>query len=236
MTGSGNHPGLGYVLINGMFFLVILFCAATAQALTLDEALTRMDQNATTFKSMSAGIRQLSHTAVINEDNVSTGTVRMKRSKKQAQVLVEFTAPDPKSVGLSGTKAELYYPKLQTVEEYDLGKNKEMVEKFLAVGFGASGKELKAEYNLRALGEESVNGGKALRVELIPKSPQVARQFPKIQLWISEANGYPVQQKLHQTGDDYMTVTYSDVKINPSLPDSAYKLNIPKGTKRVNPK
>jgi len=141
MTGPGNQQGFGYVLTSGMFFLVILFCAATAQAAaTLDEVLARMDQNAATFKSMSANVRQLSHTAVINEDNASSGTVRMKRNKKEAQVLVEFTEPDPKSVSLSGTKAELFYPKLQTVEEYDLGRNKEMVEKFRRLASELRGK------------------------------------------------------------------------------------------------
>ena len=219
-----------------MLFIALLFYTVAAQAATLDEALARMDQNSATFRSMSASIRQLSHTAVINEDNVSTGTIRMKRSRKEAQVLVEFTSPDPKSVALSGTKAELFYPKLQTVEEYDLGKNRELVEKFSALGFGASGKEMKAEYTLRELGEEAVNGGKTLKVELTPKSPQVARQYSKIELWISDANGYPAQQKLYQSGGDYMLVTYSDVKINPALPDGAFKLNLPKGTKRVNAK
>ena len=74
--------------------------------------LARMDQNAQTFKSMNANLRQVSHNAVINEDEVSTGAIRMKRSKKEAQVVVEFTAPEPKGVALSGTKAEMYYPKL----------------------------------------------------------------------------------------------------------------------------
>jgi outer membrane lipoprotein-sorting protein len=159
----------------------------------------------------------------------------MKRSKREAQVLVDFTAPDPKSMAVSGTKAEIYYPKLQTVEEYDLGKNRDMVEKFLAIGFGASGKDLQADYSLRELGEEAVNGEKTVRLELTPKSAKVAQQFPKIELWISESSGYPIQQKFHQTGGDFMLATYSDIKINPSLPDSAFKLNIPKGVKRVFP-
>jgi len=29
--------------------------------------------------------------------------------------------------------------------------------------------------------------------------------------------------------------TYSDLKINPSLPDLAFKLNVPRGVKRVYP-
>jgi outer membrane lipoprotein-sorting protein len=232
----GTHPARVYVLRNSMCFAILTLCAAPLFALTpLEQALARMDRNAATFRSMSSNLRQLSHTAVINEDNVSTGTIRMRRMKRDAQVVVEFTAPDPKSVALSGTKAEIFYPKLNTVEEYDLGKNKDMVEKFLALGFGASGKDLQADYTLSESGQEALNGEKALHVELTPKSRNVAQQFPKIELWISEASGYPVQQKMHQTGGDYMMATYSDIQINPTLPDSAFKLSLPRGVKRVHP-
>ena len=75
-----------------------------------------------------------------------------------------------------------------------------------------------------------VDGEKAARLELIPKDKQVRQQFPKIELWISEAKDYPVQEKLYQTGGDYMLITYSDVVINPSLPDSAFKLNSSEGS------
>ena len=219
-----------------MLFAIALACAASlSSAATLEGVLARMDQNAATFKAMKAKLRWVKHTAVINEDDVSSGTVAMKRSKREAQVLVEFILPDPKSVALSGTKAELYYPKMQTVEQYDLGKNKDMVEKFFALGFGAAGKDLKADYSLRDLGLETVNGEKATRLELIPKSKPVLQRFPKFELWMSEATGYPAQQKLHEPGGDYAMLVYSDVNINPPLPDSAYKLNLPKGVKRVFP-
>src|SRR6185369_5842720 len=129
---------------------------------------------------------------VIKEDNVSEGVVHMKRSRREAQFLAEFTSPEPKAFALSGAKVELYYPKLKSVEEYDLGKNR--VEKYLALGFGASGKELKSDYELKELGVETVNGEKTARLQMIPKSAQVLQQFPKIELWISEASGYPAQQ------------------------------------------
>jgi outer membrane lipoprotein-sorting protein len=210
---------------------MLLFAALSGNgaAQTLDELLARMDQNAMTFKSMSAKLRYMSYVAVIKESTVSTGTLTMKRSRREAMVLVDFTEPDPKTVAVAGTKVAIYLPKLQTVEEYDLGKS---VEKYLALGFGASGKELKADYTLQELGADAVNGQKAMRLELIPKSKEVLKQLPRIELWISAATGYPIQQKLHQTGGDYMLATYSDVVINPHLPDSAYKLNLPKGVKK----
>ncbi len=210
---------------------MLLFAAlpGNAAAQTLDELLARMDQNAMSFKSMSAKLRYMSYVAVIKEGTVSTGTLTMKRSRREAMVLVDFTEPDPKTVAVAGTKVAIYLPKLQTVEEYDLGKS---VEKYLALGFGASGEELKADYTLQELGADTVNGQKAMRLELIPKSKEVLKQLPRIELWISAATGYPIQQKLHQTGGDYMLATYSDVVINPRLPDSAYKLNLPKGVKK----
>jgi len=215
-----------------MIVLFMLFFAAlpgNGAAQTLDELLARMDQNAMTFKSMSAKLRYMSYVAVIKESTVSTGTLTMKRSRREAMVLVDFIEPDPKTVAVAGTKVAIYLPKLQTLEEYDLGKS---VEKYLALGFGASGKELKADYTLQELGADTVNGQKAMRLELIPKSKEVLKQLPRIELWISAATGYPIQQKLHQTGGDYMLATYSDVVINPHLPDSAYKLNLPKGVKK----
>src|SRR5438105_4699196 len=126
--------GAGYTLL----FFPALLIGAPAQP--LDQVLARMDRNAATFKSMKANLKHVSHVAVINEDNVSTGTMSMKRSKREVVALVEFTAPDPKAVALSGSKVEIYYPKLQTVEEYDIGKN--LVEKYLVLGFGSSGKDL----------------------------------------------------------------------------------------------
>jgi outer membrane lipoprotein-sorting protein len=216
-------------------FAAMLLCAgAVAKAATLDQILARMDQNAAKFKSVTAMIRQDSYIAVVKTNEVSTGTFRMKRTKRDALVLVDFTEPDPKTVAFSGTKVEIYYPKLKQVEVYNLGSH-DIVEKYLALGFGASGEDLKADYSIRALGAESVNGTPANRLELIPKSKQILQLFLKIELWVSDATGYPVQDKFYKTGGDYLTITYSDVVINPTLPDSAFRLNVPKGVQRVFP-
>ena len=213
----------------------VLFCtAAGARAATLDQILAKMDQNAAKFKSVTAKVRWIAYIAVIKEENASTGTLRMKRTKRDVSALVEFTAPDPKSVAVSGSKLEIYYPKMKTIEEYSLG-GREVAEKYLALGFGASGNDLKADYNIKEAGTEQMNGEKVTRLELIPKSEKVLQQFPKIELWISDATGYPVQEKFFQSGGDYTLIVYSDVTINPSLPDSSFKLNPPKGVQRVSP-
>jgi outer membrane lipoprotein-sorting protein len=215
----------------------LAFCAVYpggAKAESLEQTLARMDKSADGFKSMKANVRHVSHLNVINEDTVSIGTTSLKRTKRDVRILVHFTSPDDKSVGVSGTKVEMYLPKLQTVQEYNVS-SRDMVEKYLALGFGASGSDLKSDYDIKAMGDEIVGGEKAARLELTPKTKQVRQQFPTIELWISETKGYPVQEKFHQSGGDYMLITYSDIVINPSLPDSEFKLTVPKGVKRVFP-
>ena len=201
----------------------------------LDAVLARIDSAGAAFHGMSANLRHLSHTAVINEDSVDSGTVLLKRPKpRDMRMLVNFTLPDPKTVTFQGRKVDIYYPKIQTVQEFDVGGNKDLLEQFFLLGFGTSRADLENNYNIRFLGPETLDGKQTERLELIPKSKAVLEHLKKFELWISDS-GYPIQQKFYLPGSDYMLMTYSDMKINPDLPDTALKLHVPKNVKREYP-
>jgi outer membrane lipoprotein-sorting protein len=224
--------------MNRVYAAALLLCTTLAgdlRAQTLEKLLTRMDQNAASFKSMSAKVKRVAHVAVINEDNTDIGTMRLKRSKKEVHLVVELTEPDVKSVAFHGNKAEIYYPKLKRVEEYAVGKNRELFEQFFLVGFGTPAKDLSAEYNIRLIGPERIENQPTTHIELVPKSQEVLQHIKRMDLWISDATGYPVRQKIDQNGGEYMLVTYYDLAINPALNDAAVRLNLPKGVERVNP-
>jgi outer membrane lipoprotein-sorting protein len=216
-------------------FLVLVCVLSAAGAETLEAVLARMDQAAPSFKSLAAQLRKVSHTAVINEDTVDTGTILLKRAHNDVRMLVEWSEPDPKSVAVHGERAEIYYPKLQTVEEYDMGKYRALVDQFLLIGFGTSGKELAAAYQIKYLGEENISGVNAAHLELIPKSKEVLKQLKKLDLWIQESGAYPVQQKITQPAGDYMLFTYTGVKLNAPHSDADLKLKAPKNAKHVTP-
>jgi len=88
---------------------------------------------------------------------------------------------------------------------------------------------------LRVVGEEMVAGHKTARLELIPKSQKVLQHLTKAELWISLADGHTVQQKFYEASGDYRVATYSDVKWNENLPDSAVSLKLPQNVKREFP-
>ena len=67
-------------------------------------------------------------------------------------MLINLTEPDPKTVAFQGHTVEIYYPKMQTVDEFDVSKYRELLEQFFLLGFGTSRADLQASYNLRWVG------------------------------------------------------------------------------------
>jgi len=221
-----------------MLIPVSLFAMLLAEpaGLSREAVLAKMDEAAMEFRSMAGKIRKVTHTAVINDDSVESGIIHLKRQGRRGTgLLVEIGGSDPKSYALQGRKAEIYYPKIQTVQEYDLGKQGQLLDQFLLLGFGVSTRELMKAYDLRVGGEEAVAGRKTVRVELIPKSQKVRQHLTRAELWVSLDNGQTVQQKFHEPSGDYRLATYTDVKWNTDLPDSALGLRLPRNVKREYP-
>ena len=202
---------------------------------SLESVLEHMDRTAASFKTFSADLRSVAHTAVIDDDDVSTGTILVKRANRGMDMLMELTAPDRKSIAIHGQRAEIYLPKMKTIDEYDISRYRALFDQFLLIGFGTSGKELAQAYNMKVLGTEQVAGQPATRLELVPKSPEVLKNVKKLELWIPESADYPVQQKFYLAAGDYKLATYTNVRKNPPLSDSDLKLRAPKDAKREFP-
>ncbi len=213
-----------------------LFAGGLVRAETLAQVLARMDEAARGFRGMSGRVTQITHTAVINDDSRESGTIRMKRQGlREVRLLVDVTEPDLKSYSLSDRKVEIYLPKIQTVQVWDLSRHAQLLDQFLLLGFGTPSQELGRNYSIRLAAEETIGGQPTARLELIPKSQKVCEYLNKAELWVAVAEGRTVQQKFHEPSGDYRLVSYSDIKWNPDLSDSSLQLKLPSGVKREYP-
>jgi len=216
-------------------FVLILTSAAWSADETLATTMARMDSVAAGFKGLRADVRQLSHTAVINEDAVDTGTIAVRRAgPKDLRILVDFKDPNAKMVSMIGNKALIYYPKRGEAEEYEVGKAATFKDQIMMLAFGSNSKDLMNAYSIKLGGAETVAGQNTTRIELTPKNKELLAHFPKIELWISNQTGITVQQKLHQKGGDYFMATYTNPQLV-SLSDADVKLDMPKGVRIVKP-
>jgi outer membrane lipoprotein-sorting protein len=219
--------------------LTFSLTAGAAPQDTLRDLLSRMDQAAAKFQAMSANVHYMVHTAVIDDNSEEAGVVRMKKVRAgEVQGIIEFTSdPDRRTVAFEQRKLQVFYPKINTVQIYDLGKHGEQLDQFLMIGFGISGTELAKSFSMRLLGTETMKDSPALKIELVPKDEEARKILKRAELWIAQPpkQPYPLQEKLYEPSGNYRLVMYSDLNINPALAEDALKLKLPKGVKTEYP-
>jgi outer membrane lipoprotein-sorting protein len=200
---------------------------------TVDNVLKQMDTQAAAFKSLSADMDRTKVTVVVNDKSTESGHISVRRDDK---MLIEVTQPDARTILRDGDIFYIYNPKIHRVEEYNIGKKKSLVDQFLLLGFGTSGSSLKESYTISVLGEETLDGRKVVKLELLPKTADVLKQLSKIQLWLDESTWLPVQQQFFETGSgDYFIIHYRNMIRNARIPDSDFKPHWPHGTTVVQP-
>jgi len=213
----------------------LIFSAGLAKAEPLTDVLARMDHAAAEFHSLSAKMKRVQFTAVLNESAEMEGTVRLRRTQNGTQGIVEFPQPEQRTVFINGKQVQIYYPKAKNVEIYDASKYTSNMDQVLLLGFGTSAAELRKSYDIKDGGVQKINGVDTTRIELTPRSDEMKKLITKIELWIPEGQSNPIRTKFSEPSKNYELVDYSDIKVNPALPDSAFAWKLPGKVKKIYP-
>ena len=201
--------------------------------LTLDYVLSMMDRSAEDFRSLTAAIDHVKYTAVVKDTSTESGEIYVRKDSK---LRIDFISPDPRTIIRNGDNLYIYTPKINRVEEFNIGKNRALADQYLALGFGTRTESLKKAYDVSLAGEEDLDGRKMALVELVPHSDEVRKQITKIVMWVDEASWLPVQQKFVEAGSgDYFLSRYKNVMKNLKIGDGKFKADWPKGTKIEKP-
>ncbi len=221
----------------GLGAAAFVFAAPAAQTTsrwTIESVLTMMDKSAQDFRSLTADIEHSKYTDVVKDISTETGQIFVRHDQKMR---IEIVKPDPRTILRTGDSLFLYNPKINRVEEYDLGKNRSMVDQYILLGFGTKGENVKKSYLVAVTGEEELDHKKTVVLELTPKSDQIRSQITRIQMWIDEASWLPIQQKFYEAGSgDYFLFHYTNVMKNLKISESKFKQDWPKGVSRVKPR
>lgn len=212
-----------------LFATFALTGASLCAAEPLETILARLDKSAAQSASFSASLKRTEYTAVLDLSEESSGVMRLKRTKAGTIGVVELQKPDARTLHFTGKTFEQYFPKANLLEVYDLGKQSKVLDRYLLLAFGLSGAELRKDYDVKATGEATVAGVKTTHLELVPRDKKALELISKVELWIPEGQTYAIQQKVIEPNRDYQTFVYSDAKVNPGLPDSAFDFAAPAG-------
>lgn len=222
-----------FVAVMAAFWLPSGVSAAQQSRWTVESVLKQLDIEARDFRSLTARIERTKVTVVVNDRSTESGQIFVRRDDKMR---IDIKQPDRRVILRNGDRFYIYTPKIDRVEEYDLGKKKSLVDQFLLLGFGTPGSELKKAYLVTLKGEQILDHRKVLLLELTPKAEDVRQQISRIELWIDEADWLPAQQKFYETGSgDYFIIRYTNIARNVRIPDSEFKPRWPHGVTVVKP-
>ena len=215
---------------------VLLFAAIPARTQDLKSVLARLDSAAAKFHSASADFEyDIAITDPVPDTEVQKGAVYYQRKGNSFESGVHINqvngTPVSKSIVFAGGVLKIY----------DKGQNQLTVmkkagkyESYLALGFGASGKDLEQKFHVKYVGTETVAGVTTDRLELVAKDPDVLKYFPKITVWIDPARAISLKQVFDEGQGQSRTCIYSNIKLNQALPGDAFTFTTDKATQVIN--
>src|ERR1700692_386939 len=145
---------------------------------TTDSVLAMMDKSARDFHTLTADIEHIKYTDVVKDTSAETGTLLGRRDEKMR---IEFFQPDRRTILRTGDSLFVFTPKINRVEEYDLGKNRDLVDQYVLLGFGTKSENVRKSYEVTVIGETQLDNKKTVQIELTPKSDQMRNQIARIQ-------------------------------------------------------
>jgi outer membrane lipoprotein-sorting protein len=217
-----------------LFTLMALFGAAAiplsgSQANgKLDEILANMQKAAANITSIYAKMDQLKRDIQIGGTEKYRGEVFFKHvAKGNDKVKIVYSIPRGQTVWVVGESITLYQPEIKqaivTTRSAAASKGDEFA--FIATPY-TSVPELKRQYNIVYHGDEQ---GLA-KLELTPKSKS---SIKNLTWWVDQSSWLPVRSMVVESNGTPTTFILTDVKKNQGIPDSAFKVDLPKDTKIV---
>ena len=214
----------------------VILQAQAKPGASLQDVLALMDRTSRELKTVETDFSWDQYQRVVDEHDKQSGTMYFKRTGKGMEVFATFAKPNEKQLLFASGVAEVYLPNANQITKYSAGKNRDVFESFLVLGFGGSGQDLQKQFDIKFAGTETVNGTNTYRLDLTPKSARARGMFQTIVLWIDAARGVSVQQKfIEPSSGDYRLATYSNIKINAPLGDNVFALKTKPNPKVVTP-
>lgn len=219
-----------------IFFALTFASIERLPAQDLKSVLTRLDAAAANFHSASADFQYDNViTDPVADTEVQKGVVYYQRKGGSFESGAHFNQdngqPITRVLVFAGGVAKLYD---KGQDQLTVTKDAAKYEGYLALGFGASGKDLVDKFDVKYLGAEKIGTVTTDKLELVAKDPKVLKLFPKITVWMDSARAVSLKQVFDEGQGQSRTGVFSNIKINQSLPSDAFTFKTDSKTQIIN--
>ncbi|WP_252263898.1 LolA family protein [Paracidobacterium acidisoli] len=218
-------------------FLAMPLASLNAQSADLQKVLSEMDGAAQKFRSATADFSADQYTAVVQSHEMQKGTTAFRRNGNAVEMAVHIVSdndqPSERQLLYKDGELDYYQASIKQETIFSAGANRQQYESFLTLGFGGSGRDLTASWNVTLQGMEAIDGVQTAKLDLVSKQDSVRNNFSHITVWIDPSRSISLKQVFYAPSGDTRTVTYSNIRYNTSVSSSVFTLHAAPGTVKV---
>ncbi len=205
--------------------------AAPQTSAQVNEILKRMDEHYKALKSLQADVSREQVYSQLNDNDKSSGTISLVPGKGRAfSMRLDWTKPKTEIISVVNGQYVAYTPGNNQAYTGNSG-SKTLSSKggnALKV-MSMSKEEIKTNYDVQYLGEESLGSTPTWHLKLTPKADS---NYKFVDLWV-DGNGMPLRGKVTLPNNDTDQITLTNLKKNISIKGSIFKVDFKEGTKFV---
>jgi outer membrane lipoprotein-sorting protein len=203
----------------------------------LQTTLDKLNQAAKKFKSTSADFDfETNQTLPVPDTETLKGVSYYQRDgtkfKMAAHIATDNGQPVPKVYTFSDGVFKLYEPMIPQVTTFNQASK---FAEYVMLGFGASGDELAAKWDITDLGPETIGGVETEKLELVAKDATVRKNLPKVTIWMDLNRAVSLKQIFDEGQGTTRLCTYTNIKTGQkALPDGDFNFKPKAGTQFIN--
>ncbi len=211
-------------------FVFSVFAVSNANAQgPLTEILNRMEDHRNSIDYLKENVKMAKTDALLDETDIREGKVMyLPKSGRNDYVRLDWTKPVEEYLTVVKGKYMMYQPRLKQALCGDSKEAKGGGKANNALEFMSMSKtQLKANYDVKYLGKESVLGTSVAHLNLVPKK---ASGYKSADIWVN-SDGMPIQAKVVERNNDSTTIQLSGIQKNSKIDGSKFSINLPSNVK-----
>lgn len=212
---------------------VILTMPKKKTAGVMTQILDRMSKHYKAITSLRADVTMIKTDAILKESDTFSGQVSYlpPSTASKHYVRIDWIKPVSEQIVIIGDDYLLYRPKLNMAIRGSWKNSSANKALDGALAFMSMSKEqLKANYDLKFVGEEKISDGvNTLRLEI---KPNVRTIYKTAEAWV-DSDGMPRQVKVTEHNGDITSVMLSKISKNVPIDSSIFRLNLPKNVRVI---
>ena len=186
----------------------------------LQATLSKLDAASARFTNAEAHVRREAYNALIKDTDTQEGTLYVIRTKDgKSQMGMRTEGAGARTIEYKNGVIRDFIPSAKCYNTV----SKPGIDTYLSLGFGGSGKDLAAAWNITDLGPDAAM--KSEKLDLVPKNPAVKSNVTHVTIWLDLDEDVTRKLVFYTPTGDTNTATYSNIVLNKKINTKPYDIS-----------